>query len=208
MNRRKFIAGIGIPLVSLTAACVTEDSADETFTDSKHGVISIESVDSLPEQSRLDAGVDIENNSFNGSNPPQLQITMENVGDTRLQTSTGNRPVMGETSSKKTEGMWLLSPTNNTIPDQRPEDCWAVSSPVGRRQGLVRTEFSPGQSEVVAAQLLADSTKFEGPCPNAGVYRFSRTYEIYRPSESEDEQGSTVQFDWGFNIQLKQNSPS
>jgi hypothetical protein len=204
MQRRTFIAGLGIPAVTVSAGCVANSPGDVT-EDSRQHRISVQSVDAISDQYGLAGDVAVESGGFGGEKPPRVSISLTNQGSEAIGLETGNRPVIGEQYSTSPERLWLLEPgrADTDSMKQSEDGCWITAEPVGVTEALYKTKIVQGQRKSVSAELFADGDHFEDHCPAEDTYRFEQRYQAYRQQDESGEWTVTGEFRWGFSLRVE-----
>jgi hypothetical protein len=145
---------------------------------------------------QLEFSVDITDPAFGATNPPTIEVSVQNTEDDTLSLLTGHRNVLS-THRDESEQLYLLD-AGRGYEDQAPDLPCPMRIDTVNIQGISHAvELVAGASATDELTLWADFDALDGICPEADTYTFTETVRL------NTEEGGTDVFDWSLPLELE-----
>lgn len=223
MDRRAFLAGIGIASLGLSAGCLDDAPAERTNEDGGDGngendevgngkdegfaggfarYVSIAVVDGPPEEAPVEFDVCVTDDRVTAEGSAFLEITTENTDDSVRRVQS---PYYKGSSARAGEPgilLYSLGAPDSPSEDYAPE---CIDDPESTREyheftdeGLPKHELRPGETATDRLMLVDDPTV--GGCVPTGEYRFESTPVLFDDGRDPVEE---VDPKWGFTLEIR-----
>lgn len=144
---------------------------------------------------QLEFTVTIPDPQFDATDPPTIQVSVQNTGSDTVSLLTGHRNVLS-THRDESEKLYLLD-ADRGYEDQAPDLPCPMRIDTVTIQGVVQSvELVAGASATDDLTLWADFDTLEGICPGADTYTFTETVRLVT------DDGDADVFDWRLPLEL------